>query len=31
MVPGDCDAFDPPMFADDFETGTTDAWSSVLP
>jgi hypothetical protein len=26
-----CVAGEPPMFGDDFEDGTTDAWSSVLP
>jgi len=31
MVPSDCNSFDPPMFADDFEDGTADAWSFVEP
>jgi hypothetical protein len=31
MVPSDCDSGEPPLFADDFEDGTTSAWSSVLP
>lgn len=32
MVPSDCStATEPPMFAEDFETGTTNAWSAVLP
>jgi hypothetical protein len=26
-----CVVFDPPMFADDFEDGTTGAWSFVMP
>jgi bacillopeptidase F (M6 metalloprotease family) len=31
MVPSDCDSGEPPLFADGFETGTTNAWSVVLP
>jgi hypothetical protein len=30
MVPSSCYS-EPPLFADDFETGTTGAWSSVMP
>ncbi len=30
MVPGDCDS-EPPLFADDFESGTTGAWSYSTP
>ena len=29
--PADCDSVAAPMFADDFESGTTDAWSAVVP
>lgn len=29
-IPGDCDAADP-LFSDDFESGTTSAWSRVAP
>jgi hypothetical protein len=31
MVPSGCDTGEPPLFADDFESGTTGAWSLVVP
>ena len=31
MVPGSCESGSQPLFADDFETGTSDAWSLVVP
>jgi hypothetical protein len=31
LVPTDCESVAAPLFADDFETGTTDAWSNVAP